>query len=81
MYIPWKLISFWMNVLAWLSVIAAVIAFFVFLAKSPLFAFEIFLSGGVGFVFWKGMAIMTKAAETYLSTVFPDETETDDSEE
>ena len=63
-----------MEILAWLTVAAAVIAFFALL-NSPIFALEILLSGGVGFIFWKGLAIMTKAAETYLSSAFHDENE------
>lgn len=75
MYLNWKLISFWMEVIAWLTVVAGVIAFFVLLGKSTLLGFETLVAGAVGFVFWKGLSIVTKAAETYLASIYLEDSE------
>lgn len=66
MFVPWKLFSFWLGVIAWLCAGGAVIMFFATLAESWAEALVYLLSGGVAFVFWQSLSIITKAAEQSL---------------
>lgn len=66
MYLKWKICSFWLNVMAWLSAAAGLITAFVELSHS--FAAFIYwiVIGAVAFLFWRSLSLITKAAETYL---------------
>lgn len=70
----WKLCSFWLNILAYLSAIAAVLMVFICLSKDGLYSFLWLIYGAFAFLCWRAFAIITEAAERYLG-VYPEDEE------
>lgn len=66
MNIPWKLYSFWLNVIAYVCVIGAIIMFFKSLEEPGLHSLMWLLYGAVAFLCWKAFSLITRAAEIYL---------------
>ena len=71
MFIPWKLYSFWLSVIAWLCAVCGAILFFLFLSDSFGIALCYLIAGGASFVLWQTLSLFAKVAEHYLSTHVP----------
>ena len=68
MFIPWKLYSFWLTVIAWICAVSGVFTFFLTVSDSFGIAFAYLIGGGVAFVFWQTLSLFAKVAEHYLSS-------------
>ena len=71
MYLPWKLYSFWLKVLAWLSLGAAVVLCLLTITESIAAALIYILYGAVAFVLWMAFSVCTRAAEIYIENQQP----------
>ena len=80
MYLPWKLYSFWLKVLAWLSLGAAIVLCLLTITETVAAALIYILYGAVAFVVWMAFAVCTSAAETYLRVGLDTNPEEDNSE-